>query len=217
MLHQETVETKTLELLATLQNESLLKPCRLVGGTSLTLQIAHRKSTDLDLFTTEPFDFGEVFNLLSTKYGLIPRRTNPNTIIGFIGDIKIDVIYHPFQWLMPSLDKGPFRLARVEDIAAMKMHAITNSGQRPKDFVDIAFLSQRFSYSEIKSMTLKKYPAYDPIILDKSIVYFEDVDRDSIAEIRMIGTKMDWQAIKRRILQMTRYPDRVFPLPPLKG
>ena len=92
MLHQETVETKTLELLATLQNESLLKPCRLVGGTSLALQIAHRKSTDLDLFTTEPFDFGEVFNLLSTKYGLIPRRTNPNTIIGFIGDIKIDVI-----------------------------------------------------------------------------------------------------------------------------
>lgn len=66
-------------------------------------------------------------------------------------------------------------------------------------------------------MTLKKYPAYDPIILDKSIVYFEDVDRDSIAEIRMIGAKMDWQAIKRRILQMTRYPDRVFPLPPLKG
>ena len=215
MLHQETVERETLELLATLQKEPLLSPCRLVGGTSLALQIAHRTSTDLDLFTTDPFDFDEVFNLLSVQYGLIPRRTNPNTIIGFIGDTKIDVIYHPFQWLMPSLEEGPFRLARAEDIAAMKMHTITNSGQRPKDFVDIAFLSQRYSYSEIKAMTLKKYPAYDPIMLDKSIVYFEDVDLDSIEEIRMIDAKMNWQAIKRRILQMTENPDRVFPSPPL--
>ena len=216
MLHQETVERQTLELLEALQGETLLSACRLAGGTSLALQIAHRKSTDLDLFTTDPFDFAEIFNLLTVKYGLVPRRTTPNTIIGFIGDIKIDVIYHPFQWLMPSLDEGPFRLARVEDIAAMKMHAITNSGQRPKDFVDIAFLSQQFSYSEIKAMTLRKYPRYDPIMLDKSIVYFEDVDRESIAEINMIAFKMDWPAIERRVLQMAEHPDRIFPTPPLK-
>lgn len=44
MLHFETIEPATLELLRTLQDSTLLKDCRLVGGTSLALQIGHRKS-----------------------------------------------------------------------------------------------------------------------------------------------------------------------------
>ena len=119
MLHQETVERKTLALLRKLQAEPLLAQTRLVGDTSLALQIAHRKSTDLELFTTERFDFDEVFNLLVTQYSLAPSRTNPNTIIGFIDGIKIDVIYHPFHWLKDPLMEGPFCLARTEDIAAI--------------------------------------------------------------------------------------------------
>lgn len=35
MLHFETIEPATLELLRTLQDSALLKDCRLVGGTSL--------------------------------------------------------------------------------------------------------------------------------------------------------------------------------------
>lgn len=37
MLHFETIEPATLELLRTLQDSALLKDCRLVGGTSLAL------------------------------------------------------------------------------------------------------------------------------------------------------------------------------------
>ena len=43
-------------------------------------------------------------------------------------------------------------------IAAIKLHAITNSGQRPKDFVDIAILSQFISYVKIKDLAIEKYP-----------------------------------------------------------
>lgn len=210
MLHQETVERETLALLRKLQAEPLLAQTRLVGGTSLALQIAHRKSTDLDLFTTERFDFDEVFNLLVTQYSLAPSRTNPNTIIGFIDGIKIDVIYHPFHWLKDPLMEGPFCLARTEDIAAMKLHAITNSGTRPKDFVDIAFLSQWFCYHDIKRMTLEKYPDYDPVMLDKSIIFFEDIDWNGVDEIKMIRRKMDWSAVEKRIYQMTDFPYKVF-------
>ena len=53
MLHQETVEPRTLELLKQLQAEPLLQSFNLVGGTALALRIGHRKSIDLDLFTTE--------------------------------------------------------------------------------------------------------------------------------------------------------------------
>ena len=79
MLQEETVEKETLQLLINLQNEPLLGSCRLVGGTSLALQIGHRKSTDLELFTTERFDFDETFAMLSDKYGLQATRTLTST------------------------------------------------------------------------------------------------------------------------------------------
>jgi hypothetical protein len=50
MLYKETVETTTLELLASLQQEEILKDFFLVGGTALSLQIGHKISIDLDLF-----------------------------------------------------------------------------------------------------------------------------------------------------------------------
>ena len=56
MLQTNTVKGKTLELLRLLQGEPLLSSARLVGGTALSLQIGHRESVDLDLFSTEPFD-----------------------------------------------------------------------------------------------------------------------------------------------------------------
>ena len=49
MLHKETVSPSTLELLTTLMKDSRLKHFVLVGGTSLSLQLGHRISVDLDL------------------------------------------------------------------------------------------------------------------------------------------------------------------------
>ncbi|MGM9778292.1 MAG: nucleotidyl transferase AbiEii/AbiGii toxin family protein, partial [Prevotella sp.] len=56
MLYKETIETGTLELLKELQSEPLLAGFNLVGGTSLALRIGHRKSVDLDLFSSFSFD-----------------------------------------------------------------------------------------------------------------------------------------------------------------
>lgn len=215
MLQKQTVEEAIFQLLERLQAEPLLSSTRLVGGTSLALQIAHRISTDIDLFTTEPFDFDEVFNLLSVQFGLTPTRTSPNTIIGFIDNIKVDVIYHPFAWIDAPVIEDNIRLASIKDITAMKIHAITNSGQRPKDFVDIAFLSNYFSYNTMKEFALEKYPAYNPIMFDKAINYFEDIDTDAMANIKMVGRKFNWIPIEKRLIQMTSRPDSLFQKSPL--
>ena len=50
MLYYKTIDQNTLELLKKLQSLSILSKMRLVGGTSLALQIGHRKSIDIDLF-----------------------------------------------------------------------------------------------------------------------------------------------------------------------
>lgn len=50
MLSYCTVEPNTLELLKALMQEPAFSKMRLVGGTALALQYAHRKSIDLDFF-----------------------------------------------------------------------------------------------------------------------------------------------------------------------
>lgn len=216
MLQTSTVASSTLELLKKLQAEPLLSSVRLVGGTALSLQIGHRVSEDLDLFSVEPLDDNLVQSMLIDKYGFVPSVIAQNTLIGFLQGIKIDVIYHPFSWLDGSVEENGMRISSIADVAAMKMHAIINSGKRPKDFVDIAFLSMHYSYNEIKQLLLRRYPAYDPIMADKAIIYFGDIDEVLIPSIKMLGYQFDFERIKKRIVKMTDYPNKVYTTPPLK-
>lgn len=216
MLQTGTVAESTIRLLKNLQAEPLLADTRLVGGTALSLQIGHRESEDLDLFTTEPFDGLQVQSVLIDKYGFIPTVIEQGTLIGFVSGVKIDIIYHPFPWLDNAVIEDGMRIASIADIAAMKMHAIINSGKRPKDFVDLAFLSMHYSYNELKQMLLKRYPVYDPIMADKAVIYFGDIDEDLIPSIKMLGYQFDFEAIKNRIVKMTDYPDKVYATAPLK-
>ena len=216
MLQTSTVKESTLELLKRLQAEPLLATTRLMGGTALSLQIGHRESEDLDLFSVEPLEGMLVQQMLVDKYGFLPTVVAENTLIGFIQGVKIDVIYHPFPWLEPAIEEDGIRIATKTDIAAMKVHAIINSGKRPKDFVDVAFLSMHYSYNQIKALLLKRYPAYDPIMADKAVIYFGDIDELLIPEIKMLGYEFDFERIKSRIIKMTDKPDKVYTTAPLK-
>jgi hypothetical protein len=215
MLQKGAVEKTTLELLGRLTQEPILFSARLVGGTSLALQIGHRKSTDLDFFTNDSPDIQSIVKVLYEKYNYKAQLIGDKATIGFIDGVKIDVIYHPCKWLGEPLIDGGFRLATLKDIAAIKLHAITNSGQRPKDFVDIAFLSQFFSYEKIKDLAIEKYPMYDPLMFDRAIIYFDDINREAINNIKMINTQMDWRRIEQRIVRMTGNPNEIFKNPPL--
>ena len=216
MLQTETVARSTFELLKRLQAEPVLSSTRLVGGTALSLQIGHRESEDLDLFTTEPINGDSVQTLLIKDYDFIPSTITTDALIGFIQGVKVDIIYHPYPWLDEAITEDGVRLASILDIAAMKMHAIINSGTRPKDFVDIAFLSMHYSYNEIKQLLLKRYLAYDPIMADKAIIYFDDIDDGMIPQIKMLGYQFDFERIKNRIVKMTDNPDKVYSTAPLK-
>lgn len=75
MLHKETVESSTLELLKQLQAESLLQTFNLVGGTALALRLGHRKSIDLDLLMPikaltyfDEIDFNESVIMTTTQF-----------------------------------------------------------------------------------------------------------------------------------------------------
>lgn len=89
MLHTETVNAATLELLKTIMRDVRLQDFALVGGTSLSLQIGHRVSVDLDLFTDKEFKATELRALVETFH-----RRGRNTTCQFGGCLRHETECH---------------------------------------------------------------------------------------------------------------------------
>lgn len=92
MLHYQTIESGTLELLRKLMQTDEFKELRLVGGTSLALQIGHRSSIDIDLFgilDTDQFEIDKILNKIGS-ITLLKKTKNIN--IYLIDGIKVDLV-----------------------------------------------------------------------------------------------------------------------------
>ncbi len=160
MLHRETVSEELLALLASLMAIKELDTLRLVGGTSLALQIGHRNSEDIDLFGQHAMDELSLSGELKVFDQVKKLGGSKSIQIYLLNGIKVDIVNYPYPWLKPPLVVEGFRMAAMEDIAAMKIAAITQRGSR-KDFIDLFFLLRRFSLSEL--LTFYKYPSEEPI------------------------------------------------------
>lgn len=197
MLHLETVEPATLGLLRELQESKLLKDCRLVGGTSLALQIGHRKSVDLDFFGR--FDaMPEEIEEELRQYGDLQVRKNSGSIHLFVlKGVHIDVVNFPFPWQKDIVEDDGLRLAHIEDIAAMKITAVIGRGTK-KDFVDIATLLETYSLKQILSFYEAKYPNASSFMALKSLSYFEDAESQPMP---YMFSSLSWEEAKERVLR----------------
>jgi hypothetical protein len=96
----------------------------------------------------------------------------------------------------------------LNDIAAMKLGAIGNSGKRLKDFVDMAYLSTKMSLSEMLSSFSDKYKNASALHALRGLSYFNDIDFDT--EIELTRGKFEWRKIEKRIGEMIKYEDKIF-------
>lgn len=208
MLHTETVAPATLELLKQLMNDAVFANFVLVGGTSLSLQLGHRISVDLDLFTNETFNETDLAEFLRLKYSFELDFLDKETIKGEIAGIKIDCIAHKYPWLNTAIIADNIRLAGFEDIAAMKLNAIVGNGTRIKDFIDLAYLSFTLSLNGMLNAYQKKYQS-NAVLALKAISYFEDININE--PISMLDkNSYDWKKIKKHINLMIKFPDKIF-------
>lgn len=217
MLQKETIKDNTLELLKKLQREEILSTTRLVGGTALALQIGHRISVDLDLFSKEPLDINAIEQILTHKFNFSAHFISKGSVRGEIDGIKIDILHHPYEWIDDPVCEEDIIMASLQDITAMKLNTIIHNGTRPKDFLDVAYLSQYFSYDDMRSLLVQKYPEYDPILLDRCINYFDDIETDFVADIRLVDGRVNFNKVKQRLIQMTDNPFDKFDNPPSRS
>lgn len=93
-LHEDTLPEETKKLWKQLENEPLLTDALLVGGSALSLRIAHRRSEDLDFVFTSPTLPREKINALSRKFPGWRRDDNPAVYDEFLlGGMSL----HDFQ------------------------------------------------------------------------------------------------------------------------
>jgi hypothetical protein len=210
MLQKETISESTLELLKTLMQDQLLKDFFLVGGTALALQIGHRISIDLDLFSTDGFDENTMLTELENKYKFQLDYQAKNTLKGEIEGIKVDLITHSYPLVKPLIQTEGVRMAAPEDISAMKLNAIVGNGTRLKDFIDIAYLSSSLSLADMITAYEEKYQSRNPTMVIKALDYQNDINFKE--KIEMIHGGYHWKHIKRRLGLMTVQPHKLFTL-----
>lgn len=202
MLHKPAIEKITLELLESLMQKDYLKPFILVGGTALALHIGHRKSIDLDLFTNEIVDINEIKIKLQEEYSDFHLDfEKKNTLITKIQDIKVDFIGYKYKFNFPIIIVDGIRLADIKDIAPMKLDAITGRG-RKKDFFDLYFLLEIFSFEEMFNLYNQKYQHSSIFHVLRSISYFEDAERD--LDPFVFDKKITWTKVKNTIRKEIR-------------
>lgn len=198
MLQIQAVEPSTLELIRKLQSKDYLKDFFLVGGTALALNIGHRKSIDIDLFSNFNFDTQSLLENLTHDFQFNLFYSANNTLKGSVSDIKLDILAHRYPYVTEPLVIDGVSMLSTEDIIAMKLNAITVSGQRVKDCIDIFFLLEKYSIENMLDFYKRKYTFHNEVNVLKSLIWYNDVDL-SDWPVMLKNLDLKWNMVKKEI------------------
>lgn len=210
MLHKDPfiIDPKTFTLIQELQSIDEFKSFVLVSGTALALMLGHRNSIDIDLFSQSEFTAEDIEQTLRNKYEFSATLFRKNTVLGNINNIKTDFTRHDYPFINPPITEEGITYISKEDIAAMKFHVIIQSGKRLKDFIDIYFLLEHLTMSQMVDFFTQKYGYMNPMMAIKAINYFSDID-ESIDPPKLIEP-LPIKKIIQRIQDATLNPSKLF-------
>jgi predicted nucleotidyltransferase component of viral defense system len=156
----------------------------LAGGTALALQLGHRSSVDIDLFTSTDFNQTELDVILNDQFPSQFQKTGSNSVMYFcfLNDVKVDFINNRVPLQFPIVASDGIRLATVKDIAPLKMKAIFQRGSK-KDFIDFYVLLQHFTLEELLLLFYQQFPTIDAGQLLLSLNYFDDAENDVMPKL----------------------------------
>jgi predicted nucleotidyltransferase component of viral defense system len=189
-----------LGILKELMAEDLFRNFVLVGGTSLALQIGHRKSIDIDMFGNCGLNELEITAFLNQLGQVKILRKSKSILIYSVNGIKVDFVKYPYPLIKLPLEEDNFRLATKEDIAAMKLNAIAGRGSK-KDFIDLYFLLQEFTLQELFEFFRSKYSDGSDFLVLKSLTFFDDAESD---EMPYMVKELEWEKVKSFIIKKVK-------------
>lgn len=182
-VHWETVTPFMRELLGFIGTQPFAHRFYLAGGTALALRLGHRRSIDLDFFSSQD-DVSA-----STRREILRAlaRYGPRTVEDVDGNLLVELPQLHVAFLSYGYDllEAPDRIEGVDvastiDVALMKLDALIGRGSR-KDFYDLYWIAQHAPIASLLDLSRSKYPyARDfDLMAIESLVLFENADRDA--------------------------------------
>ncbi|MEN3941905.1 nucleotidyl transferase AbiEii/AbiGii toxin family protein [Prosthecobacter sp. SYSU 5D2] len=201
MLHLAALPPDSLDLLRQLTKHPSLAQFSLVGGTSLALRFGHRRSVDLDFFTPESFDVETLaYALQQDVENFEVKGSNQIGFNAFVDDLKVDFVTYRQPLLEPPETVEGIRMFSLPDVIGMKLGAISNRGAK-KDFYDLHALIEKLGVDALIEIYQRKYPKHDPMIVLRSMIYFDDAEEDVEPESL---THVSWEHIKEDLVKSVR-------------
>jgi predicted nucleotidyltransferase component of viral defense system len=187
MLYFNTVNELLKNSLLKLMAAKEFSKFRLVGGTALSLQIGHRESIDIDLFSDIEYgtlNFNEIEDFLKSNFKHVDFLDVPSAMgkAYFIGEnkdntVKLDIFYTD-TYIQPFIEEDGIRMATIEEIIAMKVDVIQRGG-RKKDFWDLHALLDSYSIKQMMDFHEQRYPyTHDKDLIIKNFTNFDQADDD---------------------------------------
>lgn len=198
MIYSKVLSEKQLNLIKKMR--SLPLGSYLAGGTALALQLGHRTSLDFDFYTDKYFEIERVLAEFQNNFDKVTvEKIAKDSLTAEIEEVSFSLFYYPYKLIKPFTYFEGIKLASIEDILAMKMVAISMRGKR-RDFIDTYYLLKKFSLDQIIKITLRKYPSYQPMIILKGLIYFENTKTDDTSrKIEIFDKDFSWKKAKREI------------------
>ncbi len=204
-MHANILPQHSLELLTALEQDGSphLSNWTLAGGTGLAFHLGHRISEDLDFFRTVDMDVRELHHVLGSHGTYETLQESEHTLTVLIQNTKLSFfrIHDPF--LFKAEPYRFFSLASVDDIALMKLAAISGRGSR-KDFADMYMILQVApSLATYFDLLPRKYgpSRVNTYHILKSLTYFDDAESEPMP--RML-VPFDWEACKTFFVRQAR-------------
>lgn len=204
-VHPEILSRRQYQVLTRLGPVLTPRGFYLGGGTALALHLGHRRSVDLDWFTSErlgdPLRLGQ--ELRDEGISFVIGQTAAGTLYGTAAGVRISLLEYRYPLLKPAARwrPGRCRLAARADLAAMKLAAVAQRGAK-KDFIDLYALGcAGVSLRQAARWYQRKYAVADVAHLFYSLAYFDEADRQRMP--RMLEDA-DWRTVKQTLRDWLR-------------
>jgi hypothetical protein len=167
----------------------------LAKGTALALQLAHRRSRDLDLFSAEAMHVETWIQKLQgyPQFGVTAK--SEDTLHCTIRGVKVSLLRYPYPLLFPLRRFQEVNVADARDIACMKIAAIAGRAARC-DFVDLFYVARHQGLAPLPDLFQKKYALanYSLAHILKSLTYFEEAEQDPMPDMLRPA---EWSEIRK--------------------
>jgi hypothetical protein len=160
----------------------------LAGGAAVAFHFDHRRSEDVDLFSTSPeLDLDALRRDLFAVFPAMAIRGETDVTLKVVAEgAAIDIVRYPYPPLdVPGPGPSGMSVAGIHDLAAMKLAAISHRGIR-RDFWDLHVITTSgwagSSLAEATEHYLRKFGRQESDLYHvyRSLTYFADAETDPL-------------------------------------